>query len=375
MTVLTGRWARTISVCILAMVAGLPLGAGSAGADVGPSSIISTLAGTGHPGSAGDGGLAEHAQLNRPRDTDVGPDGSVYIADTFNQVIRRVGPDGIITTFAGTGVPGGGGDGGLATSAQLHWPHDVTVDQATGEVYIADSNNDRVRKVDADGIITTVAGNGRVGLTGDGGLATSARLNKPKGVAIGAGSLYIADGLNDAIRKVDLSSGVITRVAGTGVAGFSGDGGPATMAMLNLPQRLTVGPRGAVYVADSLNHRIRRISAAGVITTIAGTGEAGFSGDEDAAVLARINGPKGIAISPAGRFVYFADSENDRVRRIDRRTGAIATVAGTDSNAMTGDGGPAAAAGLDNPRGLTLDSQGRLLISDKGHNTIRVIGP
>lgn len=375
MAVLTGRWATTVSVCILAVFASLAMGGGPAVAAVDSDSIITTLAGTGSPGFAGDGGAAERAQLDRPRDTDVGPDGSVYIADTFNNVIRRIKPNGIITTFAGTGVAGAGGDGGPATSAMLHWPHDVTVDHATGDVYIADSNNDLVRKVDADGIITTVAGNGRAGLAGDGGLATSARLNKPKSVALWGSSLYIADGLNDAIREVDLSTGIITRFAGTGVAGYSGDGGPATEAMLNVPQRLTVGPRGAVYIADSLNHRIRRIGGDGVIVTIAGTGQPGFSGDGGAAVLARIKGPKGIAISPTARYVYFSDSENNRVRRIDRRTGEIATVAGTGSNAMTGDGGPAGLAGLHNPRGLTLDVQGRLLISDKGHNQIRVIWP
>jgi DNA-binding beta-propeller fold protein YncE len=354
---------------------GLLMGGQAAVAALNKSSTITTVAGTGIPGPSGDGGLATQAQLDRPRDADVGPDGSIYIADTFNHLIRRITPDGVITRFAGTGVAGDGGDNGPATSAMLTWPHDVSVDQMTGEVYIADSNNDRVRKVDASGTITTVAGNGRAGLAGDGQLATTARLNKPKSVAVDDGRLYIADGLNDAIRVVDLSTGIITRFAGTGVAGFSGDGGPATEAMLNMPQRIAIGPRGGVYVTDTLNNRIRKINLNGVINTIAGTGVPGFSGDGGDALLAQIKGPKGIAVNPYASFVYFSDSENNRVRRIDTRTGVITTIAGRAGKGFTGDGGPAGAAFLSNPRGLALDQWGRLLIADKGNSAIRMLTP
>lgn len=375
MKVSIGGRARTAAICMVTVTAGLLMGEQPAVAALDTSSIITTIAGNGLPGPSGDGGPATEAQLDRPRDTDVGPDGSIYIADTFNHVIRRVAPDGTITRFAGTGLAGYGGDNGPATSAMLTWPHDVSVDQVTGEVYIADSNNNRVRKVDTSGTITTVAGNGRVGLVGDGKLATTARLNKPKSVAVDSGRLYIADGLNDVIRVVDLSTGIITRLAGTGVAGFSGDGGPATEAMLNVPQRIAIGPRGGVYVADSLNNRIRKISVNGNINTIAGTGVAGFSGDGGDAKLAQIKGPKGIVVNPYASVVYFSDSENNRVRMIDTRTGVISTIAGKARKGFTGDGGPAGAAFLSNPRGLALDSWGRLLVADKGNSKIRVISP
>ena len=375
MKVFIGGRARTAAICMVMVSAGLLMGEQPAVAALDKNSIITTVAGTGTPGLSGDGGVATQAQLDRPRDADVGPDGSIYIADTFNHAIRRVAPDGTITKFAGTGVAGYGGDNGPATSAMLTWPHDVSVDQVTGEVYIADSNNNRVRKVDTSGTITTVAGNGRVGLAGDGKLATTARLNKPKSVAVDDGRLYIADGLNDAIRVVDLSTGIITRLAGTGVAGFSGDGGPATEAMLNLPQRIAIGPRGGVYVTDSLNNRIRKISVNGVINTIAGTGVAGFSGDGGDALLAQIKGPKGIVVNPYASVVYFSDSENNRVRQIDTRTGVITTVAGRARKGYTGDGGPAGAAYLSNPRGLALDPWGRLLVADKGNSAVRVISP
>lgn len=375
MKVSIGGRARTAAICMVAVAAGLLVGEQPAVAALDKSSIITTVAGNGLPGPSGDGGLATESQLNLPRDADVGPDGSIYIADTFNHVIRRVAPDGTITRFAGTGLPGYGGDNGPATSAMLTWPHDVSVDQVTGEVYIADSNNNRVRKVDTFGTITTVAGNGRVGLVGDGKLATTARLNKPKSVAVDSGRLYIADGLNDAIRVVDLSTGIITRLAGTGVAGFSGDGGPATEAMLNQPQRIAIGPRGGVYVADSLNNRIRKINVNGNINTIAGTGVGGFSGDGGDAKLAQIKGPKGIVVNPYASVVYFSDSENNRVRMIDTRTGVISTIAGRARKGFTGDGGPAGAAFLSNPRGLALDPWGRLLVADKGNSKIRVISP
>ena len=375
MKVSIGGRARTAAICMVTVSAGLLMGEQPAVAALDKNSTISTVAGTGLPGLSGDGGPATQAQLDRPRDADVGPDGSIYIADTFNHAIRRITPDGTITRFAGTGVAGYGGDNGPATSAMLTWPHDVSVDQVTGEVYIADSNNNRVRKVDTSGTITTVAGNGRVGLVGDGKLATTARLNKPKSVAVADGRLYIADGLNDAIRVVDLSTGIITRLAGTGVAGFSGDGGPATQAMLNVPQRIAIGPRGGVYVADSLNNRIRKISVNGVINTIAGTGVAGFSGDGGDALLAQIKGPKGIVVNPYASVVYFSDSENNRVRQIDMRTGVITTIAGKARKGFTGDGGPSGVALLSNPRGLALDPWGRLLVADKGNSAIRVISP
>jgi DNA-binding beta-propeller fold protein YncE len=340
-----------------------------------PSSIITTVAGTGVAGYSGDGSDAATAQLNQPRDSDVGPDGSIYIVDTFNNAIRKITPDGIISTLAGTGAGGYGGDDGPATEALLHFPHDVAVDQLTNDVYIADSNNKRIRKVSPDGIITTVAGNGLTGPAGDGHLATAARLNLPKSVALYNNGLYIADSQNHKIRMVDLTTGIISTVAGTGVKGFSGDGGPALEAMINLPQRLTLDPFGNIYFTDTLNNRIRKIDTTGTITTLAGTGEPGFSGDGGLAVDAQIKAPRGIAVSPDASIVYFSDTENNRVRQIDSVTGIITTVAGNTKRTYKGDGGPAVSASLYNPRGLTLDTTGRLLIADKGHNVLRAIAP
>ena len=204
--------------------------------------------------------------------------GNLYIADTGNNRIRKVSATGIITTVAGNGSAGYSGDGGPATSAQLDGPEGVAVD-GSGNLYIADTCNNRIRKVSATGIITTVAGNGSAGYSGDGGPATSAQLSLPAGVAVdGSGNLYIADSGNNRIRKVS-ATGIITTVAGNGSPGYSGDGGPATSAQLNQPAGVAVDASGNLYIADSSNNRIRKVSATGIITTVAGNGFDGYSGD------------------------------------------------------------------------------------------------
>jgi streptogramin lyase len=337
-------------------------------ADVSPNSTISTIGGNGVAGFGGDGGPATQARLNHPRDVALGPDGSVYLADTDNHRIRRIAPNGTITTIAGNGSSSYNGDSIPATSAGLYWPHDVTVG-GDGVVYIADSAHHRIRRVGLNGTITTIAGTGVAGVTGDGGLAVNARLRNPKSVAVYGGGLFTA-GLDNKVRRIDLSSGVITRVAGTGTAGYSGDGGPATEARLRGPQRIAIDSTGDIYIADSLNHRIRRVNAAtGVITTVAGTGAAGLSGDGGRATSARVNEPRGVALD-GDTVLFIADSNNHRVRRVDLVTGQITTVAGT-TRGYSGDGGPGRLARLYQPRGLAVTSQGDLIIADTMNSALR----
>lgn len=339
-------------------------------ADVSPESPIVTIAGNGTRAFGGDGGPATRALINEPRDTAIGPDGSIYVADTFNHRIRRIAPDGIITTVAGDGTTAYDGDNQPATQASLYWPHDVTVD-ATGVLYIADSNHHRVRRVGLNGVITTVAGRGASGSTGDGGPAVAARLKNPKSVALHGGYLYVA-GLDNRIRRVDFATGVISAYAGTGVPDYSGDGGPATAATLNAPQRLQVDSVGNVYVADTANNAVRRIDAVtGVISTVAGTGVRGYNGAAGPATLVHLNQPRGIALEGDG-VLYVADSNNHRVRRVDLVTQTLTTVAGS-TRGFTGDGGPARLAKFYQPRGLTVTPEGDLLVADTFNSRVRRI--
>jgi len=355
---------------IAACVAALSLYAPGAMAVVTRTSVISTFAGTGTAGFSGNGGPARRARLNQPRDTAVGPDGSVYVADTFNNRIRRIKPNGTITTVAGNGRARYNGDRIRATRASLSLPHDVTVSRA-GVVYIADSGHDRIRRVGRNGIITTIAGTGARGSSGNGGPATRARLKNPKSVALHGGALYTS-GLDNQVRRIDLSTGIITRVAGTGVPGFSGDGGPARSARLHAPQRLAIDSKGDIYVADTKNSVIRRIDASThKIRTVAGVGRtAGQRGDGGPATSALLNHPRGVALD-GNKTLYVADSDNHRVRKVNLRTGIITRVAGTGTAGYTGDGGHAASARLDQPRGLTVTPKGNLLIAEVGNSVIR----
>ncbi len=333
--------------------------------------IITTVAGvgTGVPapptngygcGYAGDGGPATSASLNLPNGVAVDSAGNVYIADTFNCRIRAVA-GGIITTVAGTGACTSGGGDGPATSATLDKPNAVAADSA-GNVSIADTFNCRIRTV-AGGIITSVAGNGLCGYSGDGGPATSASLNYPSGTAVdSAGNLYIADTLNCRVRK--LTAGTISTIAGNGLCGYSGDGGPATGASLNVPSGVAVDSAGNLYVADAANCRVRKV-AGGVITTVAGTGVCGFGGDGGPGVSAPLNQPAGVAVDGAGNL-YIADTFNCRVREL--AGSIITTVAGTGAGAPLqcgygGDGGPATSASLNQPYGVAVDSAGSLYIA------------
>jgi uncharacterized protein (TIGR03437 family) len=328
---------------------------------------ISTFAGNGGYSYSGDGGPATSAQLNAPHGVAADTAGNFYIADSGNNVVRKVSANGTITTLAGNGTAGFGGDGGAAASAQLSAPQGVAVDSA-GNVYIADTGNSRVREV-SGGTITTVAGNGTAGFGGDGGAATGAKLYSPVGLALDAkGNLYIADTNNSAVRKV--SGGNISTVAGNGVQGYTGDGGPALSAQLNDPEGVAVDSAGNLYITDTLNYAIRMVAPNGMISTIAGDGVAGYSGDGGAASQAQLSYPAGIAVDSGGA-VYFADA-GAAVRKIDS-SGRISTIAGNGSLGYTGDGGLATAASLDGPIGIALNANGDVYVADSGNNAIRLL--
>ena len=337
-----------------------------------PAGMITTIAGWGDPGFSGDGGPATEARFGNPFGIAVDGAGNVYIAEERNHRIRKVDTTGTITTIAGTGELGFGGDGGPATEAQLTRPFGVAVD-ATGNLYIADRSNNRIRKVDPTGTITTIAGTGERGFGGDGGPATEAQINGPSDVAVdGTGNLYIVDGNNHRIRKVD-ATGTITTVAGTGERGFGGDGGPATEAQLRSPTGIAMDGAGNLYIADRINYRIRKVDLTGTISTIAGTGELGFGGDGGPATEAQLDFPTGVAVDGAGNL-YIADNFNNRIRKVDA-TGTISTIAGTGERGFGGDGGPATEARITGPTGVTVDGAGNLYIADRDNHRIRVLVP
>ncbi len=358
---------RVAIACVAAAAAALVVS--GAGAVTG-TDTITTIAGTGTAGFAGDGGQATSAQLNVPVGVAVDQSGNVYVADALNHRVRRITPAGTITTIAGTGTAGFAGDGGQATSAQLNAPNGVAV-ATNGDVYIADTSNNRIRRVTSAGTITTVAGIGTAGSTGDGGQATSAQINAPTGVAVdGSGNFYIAEVNGNRVRRVT-SAGVITTFAGTGTAGFSGDGGQATSAQLRSPFGVALDAAGNLYIADAVNYRIRRVTQAGVITTFAGTGTPGATGDGGQATAAQLNVPLGVAVD-AGGNVYIADSSNHRIRRVTA-AGVITTIAGNGTAGNTGDGGPAQSAQLNTPQGVAVGRDGSLYLSVSAAQRVRKI--
>jgi sugar lactone lactonase YvrE len=340
-------------------------------ATIGTSSAQSILTVAG--GGTDDGRPATVAGLNIPSGVALDASINLYIADTYNNRIRRVAAaSGIITTVAGNGSASFSGDGGPATTASLLFPEGVALD-VSGNVYIADSGNGRIRRVAAGtGIISTVAGNGSAGFSGDGGQATAAALWLPYGVALdSAGNLYIADYYNSRVRKVAAGTGIITTMAGNGAAGFAGDGGPATGAVLNGAAGVAVDTDGNLYIADYGNQRIRKVAAVGgIITTVAGNGSRGFSGDRGSATSAELNAPAGAAIDVSGNL-YIADYGNGRIRRVAVGSGIISTFAGGDSPGFSGDGGPATAAEISQPLGIGLDRSGNLYVADSYNMRIR----
>jgi hypothetical protein len=339
----------------------------AAPAQAAPGEIF-TFAGTGAAAFAGDGGAATAAALNRPVGVAWLGDGSVLVADYQNHRVRRISSSGVITTVAGTGTAGFSGDGGAATSARLNQPTDVDP-TADGGFLIADLGNRRVRKVSAGGTISTVAGTGMQGSAGDGGPASSAVLDAPVGVAsTPGGGFLVADAGSDRVRSVS-PGGTIARVAGGG--GSTDDGVPATSALIDGPVGIAVLPDGGFLVAEYIGQRVRRVSPTGVITRVAGTGSAGFSGDGGAATAARLNYPVGVSPTSDGGFLV-ADSQNGRVRKVTSG-GAISTVAGTGEPGYSGDGGPAALARLDSPAWAVEGPNGAILIADGANNRLRLV--
>jgi sugar lactone lactonase YvrE len=420
--------------------------------------VVTAIAGTNKAGFTGDGGAATNAQLDSPSGIVRDSKGNVYVADTNNNRVRKIDPDGIITTVAGTGVQGFSGDKGPATSARLATPIGLAID-GVGNLYIADYGNNRVRRVDANGVITTVGGSGVAG-PGPGRVATKVKLSAPEGLAVDdRGNLYLSEFLHARVDRVS-RDGRLMVVAGTGIAGYSGDGGRAVSAQLSNPAGLAFDSHGNLLISDYGNRVIRTIDTAGVIRTmrksvtarlqdpvglasrgddlyvadagnarilrirgsgppsvlasdvhpayllidgpgrlvmsdffdnrikqidishtgrrgaisrIAGTAKAGFSGDSGPATKARLNVPYGLAMDARGNL-YFSDRKNNRVRRIDRR-GVVTTVAGTGVPGFSGDGGPARAAKLRSPVGLAIDAAGNLYIADSGNNRVRRVTP
>ncbi|MEI8204074.1 MAG: T9SS type A sorting domain-containing protein [Bacteroidota bacterium] len=350
---------------------------------------ISTIAGTGVEGHTGDGGPATAAKLGITFGIVFDAAGNIIFADNGNNAIRKITTSsGIINKIAGTYYTYNGtnwyygGDGGLATSAYMAYPFGVALDTA-GNIYIADNLNNVIRKVTVStGIITTVAGDGTIfqmpwPFCGDGGQATDAQLNDPWGVAVDkAGNIYIADRGNNVIRKVTASTGIISTVAGNGTAGYTGNNGLATAASLNGPDGITLDSAGNMYISDQYNNVIRKVTkSTGIITTIAGNGTAGFSGDNGLATSAQLNDPSlGIAFDAAGNF-YIADDGNSRIRKVTVATGIITTVAGNGTFGYSGDNGPATSAALNGPEGVGVDALGNIYITDENNVIRKVNGP
>ncbi len=337
-----------------------------------PGDIV-TVAGDGELIYRQDGVPATSAPVYLPQGMAVDAAGNFFISDTNNDRVRRVDfKSGLISTIAGTGMPGYSGDGGVATSAAISLPSGIALDGA-GNIYFADSSNDIVREIDAvTGIITTVVGVPKTqGYTGDNGAATSATLSAPRGIAFDVyGNLYIADTGNNVIRKVT-PGGTITTVAGNGVGGYNGDGQAATSAELNSPWSVAIGPDGLLYIADLSNNLVRKVNASGIISSVAGTGTRGFTGDGGTAATATLNDPAAVVFNPAGDL-YIADSGNNRVRRVDT-SGNINTIVGNGGEAFGGDNGPAPMASVYAPYALAYDQAGNLYVSDMLHNRIRWI--
>lgn len=338
---------------------------------------ISTVAGNGTRGFAADG-RADKMALGQLAGMAVTPDGTLYFVD--GNRVRTLSPAGIVKTVAGTGDAGYSGDSGPATAAELNTPQGIALDPA-GSLFIADTGSHRVRRVDRSGKISTYAGTGATGSAGDGGPATQARLDQPVGVAIGpAGAIYVSDLASNLVRRVD-EAGTITTYAGTGEPGYEGDGGPAVSALLDAPGALAVDLEGNLYLADTLNDRIRRVDASGNITTYAGTGVRGFAGDGGQAVDSHLSlalGPRSEIGSALAADVqgdlFIADTGNERVREVSV-AGVITTIAGDGEQSYRGDGAFADRASFDTPISVAVDIDGTVFVADAANYRIRSIHP
>jgi sugar lactone lactonase YvrE len=340
-----------------------------------PDNLITTIAGKSGAGYSGDGGAATNANLYSPRNVTVDTVGNIFIADSSNYRIRKVDANGIITTVAGKSGSGFSGDGGAATNAILGTARGLAIDSANN-LFIADTSNNRIRKVGTDGIITTVVGNGSSGYSGDGGAATNSGLYYPYDVTVDtSGNLFIVDTRDNRIRQVTTNS-LISTIAGVGPVypssgSYSGDGGTATNAHLNYPLGAAADTAGNVFVADTSNNRIRKVDTNGIITIVAGKTVASYSGDGGAATNAYLNAPQDVAVDINGNL-FIADTGNNRIRKVNA-SGIITTIAGKSGSGYSGDGGVATNANLYNPAGVALDGAGNLLIADTSNNRLRKI--
>ncbi len=366
----------TWGLCFGTAVAWIPATAAVEKSDTkGAKAVITTVAGTGASDFKGDGGAASAAGLSNPRGIAVDAVGNVYISDSTNNRVRKIdAASGTITTVAGNGNRDYSGDGGPAVKASIAFPMGLTVDRE-GHLYIADARNHRIRRVDAKtGIITTVAGQGMRGLGGDNGPALSALLSYPTSVTVDEeGNLYIADSENGGIRRVDKKTGIISSVVGEGTPGAKTDssGTPTIRGLFVAPVGLTYDGKGSLYVADSFLNRIKKVElATRKVTIVAGKGVNQFCGDGGAAKEACLNQPAGVALDGAGN-VYIADAGNDRVRKVDVKSGIVTTIAGSGQRGFSGDNGPAAKASLAFPTGVAVDPKGRLLIVEPTNNRAR----
>jgi DNA-binding beta-propeller fold protein YncE len=337
---------------------------------------IHTGAGTGQQGFGGDGGPATQARLDQPFDVAFDARGNVFFPDTFNYRIRTIdGKTGAIRTVVGSGQRGHSGDGGPALDAKLDEPYGIVLDPI-GNLFFADRLNFKVRKVDAaSGLISTVAGTGSPVHSGDGGPARAAGLVEPNGVALDrlGRYLFIADVGAHRVRKIDLATGLITTFAGTGRPRHEGDGGLAAQASIWGARAVDVGPDGTVYIVEREGNSVRTVDpGTGLITTVAGTGVRGYSGDGGPALLATFSGPKEIAVDRSGNL-WIVDTENHAIRFIDARTRIVSTLAGTGQAGGDGDGGPAARARLNRPHGVAARSDGEVWIGDTNNHRLRVV--
>jgi len=338
---------------------------------------VTTIAGDGTQGFSGDGGPATASVTNFPNGIAIDNAGNIYFTEITNCVVRKIAADGIISTVAGiVGQCTFSGDDGQATAAKLDFPQGLTVD-ASGNLYIADTDSHRIRKIDvATGIITTVAGNGTAGDAGDGGQATAAELDSSQDMAVDAtGNIYISDWLNNKIRKVDATTGIITTIAGTGDSGFSGDGAAATAAKLKSPSGITVDAAGTIYFSDRGNDRIRKIATDGIITTVVGKGGFNaFSGDGGQATDAELNNPSGITIDNDGNL-YIMDRNNHRIRKVTT-DGIINTIVGTGSTGFSnggfnGDDQLGTSTQLNKPTDVVIDASNNIIFADYDNQRIR----
>lgn len=334
------------------------------------SQTIVTIAGNGTLGYSGDGGPATTATLRYPWCLTIDAQSNIYFTDCSNSCVRKIDTAGIITTVAGTGVSGSSGDGGPATAAKFNGPTGIAVDKF-GNIYIAENAGHRIRKINSSGIISTYAGTGISGYSGDGGAATNAQINNATEIAVDTfGNVYFPDQTENVIRSIN-TAGIINTIVGTGVGGYSGDGGAATLAQIQKPNDVFVDYYGNIFFTEYTNNTVRKVNTSGIVNTIAGMGTSGFSGDGGAATSALLFHPAGIDVNAAGD-VFICDQDNNRVRKISV-SGIITTIAGTGIGGYSGDNGPATAAQVKRPNKLIHDLDGNIIIADIDNDRVRAI--